>query len=66
MHTIDDDLPPFVIRPLSPSEGGGFLMEFPDFPGCMADGETPEEAKSEGRDALLSYKRTLAELHPES
>ena len=55
-------LPRFEIRPLSEEEGGGYLIEFPDFPGCIADGETPEEAMREGRDALTSYLRTLEEL----
>jgi antitoxin HicB len=55
-------LPRFEIRPLSEEEGGGYLIEFPDFPGCIADGETPEEAIREGRDALISYLRTLEEL----
>lgn len=57
-----DDLPRFEIRPLTDEEGGGYLVEFPDFPGCIADGETPEEAIREGRDAMLSYRRTLEEL----
>ncbi len=35
---------PCVMRPLSPEEGGGWLITFPDLPGCMSDGETPEEA----------------------
>ncbi len=56
------DVPRFEIKPLSEEDGGGYLIEFPDFPGCMADGATPEEAIHEGRDALLSYKRTLEEL----
>ena len=34
----------FEIRPLSEEDGGGFLITFPDLPGCMSDGETPEEA----------------------
>jgi len=55
-------LPRFEIRPLSEDEGGGYLIEFPDFPGCIADGETPEEAMREGRDALASYVRTLEDL----
>jgi antitoxin HicB len=55
-------LPRFEIRPLTDDEGGGFLIEFPDYPGCIADGATPEEAIREGRDALTSYKRTLEEL----
>jgi len=35
---------PFTIRRLSKAEGGGWLVEFPDLPGCIADGETIEEA----------------------
>lgn len=62
MKNKNADLPRFEIKPLSLEDGGGYLIEFPDFPGCMADGETPEEAIREGRDALLSYKRTLEEL----
>jgi antitoxin HicB len=55
-------IPRFEIRPLSPEEGGGYLVEFPDYPGCIADGETPEEALLEGRDALVSYLETLRAL----
>lgn len=62
MATEIDILPRFEIRPLSPEEGGGYLIEFPDYTGCIADGETPEEAIKEGRDALSSYLRTLAGL----
>lgn len=46
---------PVVIRALSEAEGGGYLAEFPDLPGCMADGATPEEALKESRDALAAY-----------
>lgn len=56
------ELPRFAVRPLSREEGGGYLVEFPDYPGCIADGETPEAAISEARDALASYLRTLREL----
>jgi len=58
----DKSLPRFEIRPLDDNEGGGYLIEFPDYPGCVADGETPEEAIREGRDALASYVATLDEL----
>jgi len=44
-----------VISPLSPEEGGGFLISFPDLPGCMSDGETIEEAIQNGRDAFLGW-----------
>jgi len=56
MATEFADLPRFEVRPLSSAEGGGYLVEFP---GCMADGETPEEAIREARDALASYLATL-------
>jgi predicted RNase H-like HicB family nuclease len=52
-------LPRFEIQPLTDDEGGGFLIEFPDYPGCIADGESPEEAMREGADALTAYTRTL-------
>jgi antitoxin HicB len=44
---------PFQITPLTEEDGGGWLVVFPDFPGAvMSDGETPEEALANGRDAL--------------
>jgi antitoxin HicB len=42
----------FTVRPLSKEEGGGYLVEYPDIPGCMSDGETVEEAIANGREAL--------------
>ncbi len=44
---------PFELTPLPEEDGGGWLLCFPDFPGAvMSDGETPEEALANGRDAL--------------
>jgi len=57
-----NDLPRFEVRPLDEAEGGGYLIEFPEFPGCVADGETPGEAMKEGADALKSYLETLRQL----
>ena len=42
----------FTVRPLSAQEGGGYLVEYPDIPGCMSDGETIAEAIANGREAL--------------
>lgn len=50
---------PFEIRPLSPEEGGGFLISYPDFSDCLSDGESVEEAPTNGKDAL---KSTIAAL----
>jgi len=46
---------PFEIAPLPAEDGGGFLISFPDLPGCMADGATPEEALREGHDAFACW-----------
>jgi antitoxin HicB len=59
---MPNKLPRFEVRPLTAEEGGGYLVEFPEYPGCMADGATIEEALHEARDALKSYKATLKEL----
>jgi antitoxin HicB len=42
----------FTVRPLSKDEGGGYLVEYPDIPGCMSDGDTVEQAIVNGREAL--------------
>lgn len=53
---------PFVIKSLDESDGGGFLIEFPDLPGCMADGETIEQTISEGKKALNAWIETAKHL----
>ena len=37
-------------------------MEFPDFPGVISDGETPEEAIRNGQDALAAALVTMQEF----
>jgi antitoxin HicB len=44
-----------IVSPLSAEDGGGFLITFPDLPGCMSDGETEAEAISNGHDAFESW-----------
>lgn len=44
-----------VIVPLSAEDSGGYLITFPDLPGCMSDGETEAEAVENGRDAFASW-----------
>lgn len=46
---------PFTIRPLAKEDGGGFAIEYPDLPGCISDGDSPEEAVKNGYDAVQSY-----------
>lgn len=53
-RTGGDDYP-FTVRPLAAEEGGGYLVEFPDLPGCMSDGETVDEAIANGMDAKQAW-----------
>src|ERR1700733_3913634 len=53
---------PVTIRPLTKEEGGGYLAEFPDLPGCIADGETVEEALHEAEDALKAWLAAAKEF----
>lgn len=56
---------PITIRPLTKEEGGGYLVEFPDLPGCIADGETVEEALQEAEDSLQAWLTTAEEFGDE-
>jgi antitoxin HicB len=49
------------IRPLTEEEGGGFLATFPDLPGCLADGETPEEAIVDAKGAFKCWMEAQKE-----
>lgn len=53
---------PVNIRPLSEEDGGGYLAEFPDLPGCIADGATVEEALAEAEDALTAWLTTATKF----
>ena len=46
---------PINIHPIPDDEGGGYLVTFPDLPGCAADGETIDEAMAEARDAFAAW-----------
>jgi len=54
-YRISGDDYPFTVRPLAAEEGGGYLIEFPDLPGCVSDGETVEEAIANGIDAKQEW-----------
>ena len=46
---------PVVVEPIIPEDGGGFAAIVPDLPGCMSDGDTPEEALGNIRDAIAAW-----------
>lgn len=43
------------LRQLTEEEGGGWLVTFPDLPGCMSDGETPEDALNNAAEAETAW-----------
>jgi len=53
---------PLIVAPLSEEDGGGFVAVAPDLPGCMSDGETPEEAVVNARDAVLRWIEAAEDL----
>jgi antitoxin HicB len=55
MNKINIDDYPFLIRHLAVEDGGGYLIEYTDLPGCMSDGETIEEAIANGSDAVTCW-----------
>ncbi len=52
MQTLDYAV---LVEPLPQLEGGGFVATVPDLPGCMSDGDTPEEALANVRDAIAAW-----------
>jgi predicted RNase H-like HicB family nuclease len=60
------DLPcRFTLRPLPENEGGGYLIAFPNLPGCTSDRATIEAAITNGLDAMRGWTPAMpAEGHP--
>ncbi len=48
---------PFEVRELTKEEGGGFLVSFPDLPGCLADGKSLGLAVTNAADAEIAWIR---------
>lgn len=53
---------PFTVHKLTPEEGDGYLAEVLDLNGCIADGETVDEAVHNLEDAITSWIKTAQEL----
>ena len=53
------------IERLADSDGGGYLAIVPDLPGCMSDGETPEEALKNVQEAIASWIEAAKEWKQE-
>ncbi len=51
-----------IVEPLPAKDGGGFIATVPDLPGCMSDGETPEEALINVQDAISTWIEAAKDL----
>lgn len=51
-----------LIGPLAPEEGGGFVATVTELPGCMSDGETPQEALANAYDAIGCWIEACREM----
>ncbi len=51
-----------VIETLSAEDGGGFIATVPDLPGCMSDGESPQEALANVDDAIRTWIEAAQDL----
>lgn len=52
---------PINFSPIPEDEGGGHIVTFPGLPGCIADGDTAEEAIAEARDAFHAWMAAVLE-----
>lgn len=50
------------LKKLPEEDGGGWFAEIPQLPGCMSDGESPDEALTNLNDAKRGWIETSLEL----
>ena len=51
-----------LIESLPVEDGGGFVATVPDLPGCISDGETPQEALANIEDAINAWIEAAHDL----
>lgn len=51
-----------VIMKLPDEDGGGYVAKVPDLHGCMADGETPQQAASNAQQAIIDWLEIAQEM----
>jgi predicted RNase H-like HicB family nuclease len=64
---IDPTAYRYELAPLAAAEGGGYVVSFPDIPGCLGVGDTEEAAVADGQKALfacLDALRAVGRLAP--
>ena len=62
MRTIEEYMKlPYRIELIPDSDEGGFVVTFPDLPGCLSSGETVEEAYKNAEDAKHEWLLAASE-----
>lgn len=62
MMTLDDYLSlPYRMEVVEDKEEGGYVVSFPDLPGCLTCGETIEDALENAKDAKREWIRVALE-----
>jgi antitoxin HicB len=51
-----------TVQPLPSELGGGYYALVPDLPGCMSDGESPQEAFTNAQDAIACWIEAAHEI----
>ncbi|MGQ0484024.1 MAG: type II toxin-antitoxin system HicB family antitoxin [Hyphomicrobiales bacterium] len=51
-----------IVEPLAAEDGGGFIATVPDLPGCISDGETPQEALANVEEAIRAWIEAAKDL----
>ncbi|MBO4219245.1 MAG: type II toxin-antitoxin system HicB family antitoxin [Erysipelotrichaceae bacterium] len=52
---------PYRMEIIPDADEGGYVVSYPDLPGCLSTGETIEEAIRNGEDAKLAWLSAAAE-----
>lgn len=62
MKTLEEYLNlPYRMEVTPDVEEGGYVVSYPDLPGCLSSGETVEEACANARDALKAWLEAALE-----
>lgn len=57
---------PYIMEITADEDEGGFVVSFPDLPGCFGTGETIEEAVSDAKDAKREWLLSSIEMDRET
>lgn len=64
MKTLNEYLAlPYKMELIPDPDEGGFVVSFPELPGCVTTGDTAEQAIANARDAKIAWLTATLEDH---